>query len=163
MHKRIYIIGPVGSGKTTLSKQLSKKYNISCYELDKVVWDDDNHIKRTETEISNIFKEIIKKDSWVIEDIGRKIFYDGIKKADIIYYIDLPKITIYYRCIFRWIKQKIGVEMYNYKPTLNGLFEMFGWIRQDFINRKLKIEYIVNHSKKYKILKKSDIKHLIDL
>ena len=38
---KIYIIGPVGSGKTTLSKHLSKKYKIKRYELDKVVWDDD--------------------------------------------------------------------------------------------------------------------------
>ena len=41
MHDKIYIIGPVGSGKTTLSELLSKKYNIKKYELDKIVWDDD--------------------------------------------------------------------------------------------------------------------------
>ena len=29
--KKIYIIGPVGSGKTTFSKKLSKKYNINRY------------------------------------------------------------------------------------------------------------------------------------
>lgn len=47
MYKKIYIIGPVGSCKTTLSELLSKKYNIKKYELDKVVWDDDNgNIKR---------------------------------------------------------------------------------------------------------------------
>ena len=31
MYNKIYIIGPVGSGKTTLSKILSKKYNIERY------------------------------------------------------------------------------------------------------------------------------------
>ena len=46
---KIYIIGPSGSGKTTLSEYLSKKYNIKNYELDKLVYDDDNnHIKRSE-------------------------------------------------------------------------------------------------------------------
>jgi len=29
---KIYIVGIVASGKTTLSKQLSKKLNINCYE-----------------------------------------------------------------------------------------------------------------------------------
>ena len=46
MYKKIYIIGPVGSGKTTLAKCLSKKYNIPYYELDKVVHDDIKHCKR---------------------------------------------------------------------------------------------------------------------
>ena len=34
---KIYIIGPVGSSKTTLSKKLSKNLGIKNYELDKVV------------------------------------------------------------------------------------------------------------------------------
>ena len=42
VNKKIYIIGPVGSGKTTLSRLLSRKYNIKEYELDKIVWDDNN-------------------------------------------------------------------------------------------------------------------------
>ena len=36
MYNKIYIIGPVGSGKTTLSQLLSKKYNIKKHELDKI-------------------------------------------------------------------------------------------------------------------------------
>ena len=162
MYKKIYIIGPVGSGKTTLSELLSKKYNIKKYELDKIVWDDDNgNIKRTDEEINVLFTKIIANKSWIIEDVGRKKFIDGIKKADITYYIDLPKTTIYKRCISRWIKQKIGKEKYNYKPTLKSLFEMLKWASQDFKNKTQKIERIINNSKKYKILKKKDIKLLV--
>ena len=36
--KKIHIIGSVGSGKTTLARQMSKKLNIPYYELDNVVW-----------------------------------------------------------------------------------------------------------------------------
>ncbi len=162
MYNRIYIIGPVGSGKTTLSKILSQKLNIKKYELDKIVWDDDNgNIKRTDDEINKLFNEIINNKSWIIEDIGRKKFIDGIKKADITYYIDLPKITIYKRCITRWLKQKLGKEKYNYKPTLKSLIEMLNWAKQDIKNKNEKIERIKNNSKNYKILKKKDIKKLI--
>ena len=63
MYKKIYIIGPVGSGKTTLARKLSKEYNIASYELDKIVWDDDNgNIKRSDEEIKILFNEIITKD-----------------------------------------------------------------------------------------------------
>lgn len=159
MYNRIYIIGPVGSGKTTLSKILSKKLNIKKYELDKIVWDDDNgNIKRTDDEINKLFNEIINNKSWIIEDVGRKKFIEGIKKSDITYYIDLPKITIYKRCITRWLKQKLGKEKYNYNPTLKSLIEILNWAKQDIKNKNEKIERIKNNSKNYKILKKKDIK-----
>ena len=162
MYNKIYIIGPVGSGKTTLSKILSKKYNIDRYELDKVVWNDDNgNVKRTEEEIKILFEKIINTKSWIIEDVGRKKFNDGIKKADITYYIDLPRITIYKRCISRWVKQKFCREEYNYKPSLKSLFEMLKWAKQDIKNKKVKIERIKNNSKKYKILKSKDVKMLV--
>jgi len=163
MYNKIYIIGPVGSGKTTLSRILSKKYDIKKYELDKVVWDDDNgNIKRTDDEIRKLFNEIITNKSWIIEDVGRKKFIDGIKKADITYYIDLSKYTIYKRCIIRWIRQKIGKEKYNYKPTLKSLFEMLKWAKQDIKNKKEKMKRIIDNSKEYKILKNKDIKMLGD-
>ena len=79
MYNRIYIIGPVGSGKTTLSRLLSAKYNIKKYELDKIVWDDENgNVKRKDEEIKVLFNKIIGNKSWIIEDIGRKKFIDGI-------------------------------------------------------------------------------------
>ena len=65
---KIYIIGPPASGKTTLSKILSKKYNIESYELDKLVFDDDNnHIRRDDKTISKLFNDILSKDSFIIE------------------------------------------------------------------------------------------------
>lgn len=161
MYNKIYIIGPVGSGKTTLSILLSKKYRVKKYELDKVVWDDDNgNIKRNDEEINNLFKQIISNDSWIIEDVGRKKFSEGIKKADIVYYIDLPKTTIYKRCISRWIKQKVGKEEYNIKPKIKNLFKMLGWANNDFKKKNEKIERIINNSKEYKILNKKDIEKL---
>lgn len=56
---KVYIIGPVGSGKTYFSEMLSKKHNIKCYQLDKVSWDDDNgNIKRTEEEAKKYLKKL---------------------------------------------------------------------------------------------------------
>lgn len=160
--KKIYIIGPVGSGKTTLAKALSNKINIPMYELDKVVWDDDNgNIKRSDEEIAKLFNDIIKNKEWIIEDVGRKKFYDGIYNADIVYYINLPNFVIYKRCILRWIKQLLGLEKYNYKPTLNGLFEMLKWAKSDIKNKNAKINFIKEKSKKYKIIYKKDIRKMI--
>ena len=151
MHNKIYIIGPVGSGKTTLARFLSNKYHIDYYELDKVVFDDDNgNVKRTDEEISKIFNDIIKKKKWIIEDVGRKSFIDGIKNADIVYYLNLSSFEIYKRC-----KQKTGKEKYNYKPTIKSLFQMLGWARKN--TKEKKMDRIINNSKEYKVLSLKEI------
>lgn len=159
---KIYIIGPCGSGKTALSKKLSKKLNIKSYELDKIVWDDDNgNIKRTPEEITKLFNYIISKDSWIIEDVGRKIFNNGIKEADIVYYIDLKPQILYIRIISRWIKQILRLEKYNYKPTLKSLLQLFRWVKNDIEKKEIYIEYIKNNSKEFKLLRRTDITKII--
>ena len=161
--QKIYIIGSVGRGKTTLAKKLSSKLNIKSYELDKVVWDDENgNIKRSDEDVFKIFNKILDEESWIIEDVGRDKFIDGIKKADIVCYIDLNPAIIYKRCILRWIKQKIGLEKYNYKPTLKSLVQMIKWADQDIKNKNEKIDYIKNNAKEYKVLRKKDVKLLIN-
>ena len=122
---KIYVIGPTGSGKTTLSESLSKKYKIKCYELDLLVYDDKNgHIKRKDEVREKMFQDILKKKSWIIEDVGRSKFEEGRKQADIIYYINIPRIIVYKRVITRWIKQRLGKERYNYPPTCFQLYDM---------------------------------------
>lgn len=159
--KKVYIIGAVGTGKTTLAKKMSEKLNIKMYQLDKVVWDDDNgNRKRTDEEVFDIFEKILKQDSWIIEDVGRKKFIEGIKKADMVYYIDLPNFVIYKRCILRWIKQKIGKEEYNYKPTLKGLIQMMKWARQDIKNKDEKINRIKELAKNYKVINSNDLSEI---
>ena len=116
---KIYIIGPVGSGKSTLSKVLAKKYNTENYELDKIIWNDDIGIKRPKEETIKLFNNIINKESWIIEDVGRPIFESSYEKCDYIYYLKLPKIILYSRIIKRFVKQKLKIEHSNYKPTFS--------------------------------------------
>ena len=161
--KKIYIIGAVGTGKTTLAKALSKELNIKMYQLDKVVWDDDDgNRKRTDEEVDQIFNKILEEDSWIIEDVGRKKFIEGIKQADMVYYIDLPSFVIYKRCILRWFKQKLGKEEYNYKPTIKGLIQMMKWARQDIESKNEKINRINELSKNYKVIKSNELSEIIN-
>lgn len=158
--KKIYIIGPVGSGKSTLAKALSKKMNIKYYELDMVIWDE-NERKRTDEEVKEIFDGIMSQDSWIIEDVGRKTFSEGFKQADVVYYIDLKPSLIYKRCIMRWIKQKLGKEEYNYKPTLKGLKDMLGWARSNTKKRDLRIASAKELNSNVVILNLEDVNRMI--
>ena len=156
--KKIYIIGPVGSGKTTLAKHLSKKYNIPYFELDKVIYDDFIGMKRSSFEIDNIFSDILKEEEWIIEDVGRDVFHLGIVEADMVYYLDVPGFILYKRCFFRWIKQKIGFMEYSYYLTISSLFQMFEWVNAGKEKKNEKLSIILELSKNHKVLKRTDIK-----
>ena len=73
---KILIVGIVASGKTTLARKLSKLLDIKHYEIDSVVHDDINDVKRSEAEQKKIFNKINKEDNWIIEGTLRKhLFY----------------------------------------------------------------------------------------
>ena len=59
---KIHIIGCSGSGKTYLANALSKKYNISHFDLDDIQWDNNAKEygkKRTLDERNALLQEII--------------------------------------------------------------------------------------------------------
>lgn len=160
--KKIYIIGPVGSGKTTFSKKLSKKYNIKRYELDKVSWDDDNgHIRRSDEEALKIFNNILKNKSWIIEDVGRSKFKKGREEADVIYYIKMSKLKAYYRVVKRWIKQRIGIEGYNHYPTFQQLIYFISTVNSYYKKEKKKIDELMEYKDKLVFINKKKIKKIL--
>lgn len=157
---KIYIIGPPASGKTTLSKMLSKRYNIKSYELDCIVWDDNNHIMRDDKTIKRMFNDILVRDSFIIEDVGRSIFREGLKKCDKIYYIKMNKLEAYKRGIKRLINQKLGKEAYNYPPSFRALIDMIKVVNSYYKREKKKLDYINKFKEKVIYLDKDKLNNL---
>ena len=155
---RIYIMGSTGSGKSTLAKALSKKYNIDYYELDKLVYYRDDITKhRTDEEIKKDFDEILEKESFIIEDIGRKRFIKGRDVVDKIYYIRPSRITIYKQMIKRWIKQRKGQEDYNVKPTIKNFFKNINDVRLYSKMENDVLKQLEIYKEKVEFLSKRDI------
>ena len=154
---RIYIIGCVGSGKSTFSRYLSNKYKIDEYELDNIVWDDSKHVKRSDLEIKKLFSKIIKKDSWIIEDVGRSKFSRGREYADTIYYLKISKLRAYFRVSKRWLREKIGLEEANYPPTIKNLIYIISIVRSYKRKEKDKIKDLEEYKDKIIHLKQSEL------
>ncbi len=162
MHNKIYIIGPVGSGKTTFATKLAEIYNLKYFELDKVAWDDEHgNIKRSDEEAQKIFKEILKNKKWVIEDIGRDKFKQGREEADIIYYIKLPRLKSYYRVTKRWIRQRLGKERYNYPPKLDQWFYYISTVNSYYKKQKSRLKSLEEHKDKLVFVTNKDINKII--
>lgn len=163
--QKIHIIGSVGSGKTTLAKELSSKLNISYFELDNVVWirNKSGDIRRTEQEREEYLNSIIQSERWIIEGVHNEDWVRNcFHNADLIIFLDTKYSIRTYRIIKRFLKQKLRLEKSNYKPTLEIFFKMFKWNRyfeevgkDNFFNKntihKDKIKVITNKKsiKKY--------------
>jgi adenylate kinase family enzyme len=158
--KKIHIIGSVGSGKTTLAKELSLLLNLPYYELDNVVWKryKTGDIRRTEEERDKYLTSIINSESWIIEGVHNEDWVSGcFHNAQLIIFLDTKYSTRIYRIIKRFVFQKFGIEKSNYTPTTKIFFKMFKWNRYfeqvgkpDFFNKYDKYSdkfVVINHKK----------------
>ena len=100
--KRIWIAGSAGSGKTTLSNLLGKKFNIPVYHRDLVTWDENDNIRSEEEQVL-MLKEITKKETWIFD--GARFTasrVDGrLDRCDTIIYMNLNR----FLCLYRGLKR----------------------------------------------------------
>lgn len=81
---KIYIIGPAGSGKTTLARQLSSKHKIPHIELDAELWDwSSGHKNKRMLSLESqkkVINSLIKSNHYVME--GRYSIEEFAEAAD---------------------------------------------------------------------------------
>jgi len=141
-HKRIRVFGPCGSGKSYLTSKISKQLNLIHYETDNMIWNRKENIKYTRDKRNKNLKDIMSKESWLIEGAQYKWSFESFQEADLVIYIDPKPSRLYSRIISRFIKMQINPMDYNYKQSLKELFEMFIQTREyykttrdDFVGR----------------------------
>jgi adenylate kinase family enzyme len=119
--KKIHIIGGCGSGKSYISKKLSKKLNIPYFDLDDVFWDNKQRtmgIERNPAKRNKKLLNIINKKKWIIEGIFISFTKPSFKKADLIVVLKPSTFTLIFRITKRFIKRKLGIEHSKKKETL---------------------------------------------
>ncbi|MFI3683713.1 shikimate kinase [Vagococcus fluvialis] len=63
--KKIYLVGSVGSGKTTLGKVLATKLSLNFYEMDNIIFErlPSGDRKRSDEEVNNLVGHILEEDT----------------------------------------------------------------------------------------------------
>lgn len=155
---KIDIIGSVASGKTTLARKLSWLYKVPYYEKDNIVWKrtPNGDRKRTPEERDSYFNKIISGDDWVVEGSPRKCLKESFGCCDYIVVLDEKTSVRLFRVFKRWIKQRIGKEMYNTKPTLTFLMYNIKWIFEFNTMKKDLLQELNSFGEKVKIFYNSD-------
>ena len=131
---RLYISGPVGSGKTTLARRISSLTGVRCVHLDEVVYEPDptdswGNRKRPIPERDALFGEILAAPDYIVEDAGRECFIEAMAQADWVVLLEPPMRVRYWRIVRRWARQNLGLERSGYRPRLAVLRAMFRWTR----------------------------------
>ena len=136
---KIHIIGCSGSGKTYLANALSKKYNISHFDLDDIQWD--NNAKgygemRTLDKRKALLQEILFNNEWIIEGVYYAWVQQSFDEADKIYVLNMPSYLCKSRIIMRFIKRKLGI-LKGKRETLKSVYNLLKWT-ETFQNKNLK-------------------------
>lgn len=148
--EKISIIGGTGTGKTTLSKNLSKILNIPAYHLDAVNYFED-WVPRNKQERDEMILKKIEEESWIIDGTYMNTLEKRISASDTIIFLDYSTFARLKGIFSRYLKNK-NVE----KEEIPGCKEQMNWflIKQTF-------KYIKKSKKIRELLKKYDKKNII--
>lgn len=164
---KLYIVGSVASGKTSLAKEISRLTGVVYFSLDEVAHktdksQSDGNRRRSPEERDRIFTEILARQDYIIEDTGRVVFEEGMVRADRIILLETKPAVRRFRIIRRYIRQKLHLEECSYTPNLNMLRHMFRWSR-NYENGKDGVrERVLSYGQKVTVLKnKKQIREFI--
>lgn len=143
---KIHIIGPVGSGKSSLAKILAEKFLVPHFEIDNIVWERNptGDARRSDERIVSIIATRVEENGWISEGVHTHNWVvPFLTEADKIIYYEPSKYVRLYRINKRFVKQRLGAEQSNYRPTLKMLKNMYKWNNQHEIKWKSEIEELL--------------------
>jgi adenylate kinase family enzyme len=147
---KIRIVGSVGSGKTTLARNLSQNKGITMYSLDDVMWTrfPEGDRRSSEEELNAKLEGIFDQSTWIIEGTHLGWSMKTFDEADMIIFLN-PKLPVrIYRITRRFLLQKKGIEPANYVPSWRMYGRMFKWTYQYETIYKKQVRAIIENSSK---------------
>ncbi len=127
---KLFIIGPAGSGKTTLANKLSAITSTEYTNLDDLFWCNENGFygkKRNDLERSDMLNKALQKDSWIIEGVYVEWPKKAIEESDVLIFLNLPKYLVSYRIIKRFLRRKLKIEASTKKETWKNTTDLLKW------------------------------------
>lgn len=144
-HSRITIIGNSCGGKTQVSRQLSKRYNLPLIHVDQIQFMEGLKFRPYKESIQLLQVEQ-DKPQWIIDGFGPlDILEDRLKKSDWIIMIDLPLWVHYWwatKRVFRnlFFTQRAELPAHSSERNLEHIFKLYKTIHQ--IHTKMRPEML---------------------
>ena len=134
--KRISIIGPSGTGKSTLARKLSERFSLPHVELDALYWQPNWEAPPTDVFLDKVSKSL-SGDRWVTDGnyaagVARDIV---LTRADMVIWLDYTLAQVYRRLLPRTLRRVLKRE-----TLWNGNRETF---RSQFLSPDSLLLYVL--------------------
>ncbi len=138
--RRIWIVGPCGSGKSTVARAIGDALALPVYHLDELYHLPGWH-SREPRDFTLTVNRITLRESWIVDGNYALVRRAFLSRADFIIWIDLPLRTTLPRIICRSV-QRAALRT----PCCNGNFESF---RQTFASRHSMIHWALTGGRRH--------------
>jgi adenylate kinase family enzyme len=149
-HRRISIVGTIGSGKTTFARKTSRRLDAPHIELDALHWEP-NWVEAP----NDLFRERVKRslqgDSWVVDGNYHQVRDLVWNRADTVVWLDYPFRTIIGRLARRTMRRILTHErLWNgNQEHIRGLFtrdSVFLWAIRTYRRRRRQYPILLSRS-----------------
>ncbi len=141
---KILIIGPLGTGKSTLAYTLSKRYVLSRLNLDEVARNPQTGYFYTQSrQIKRLEAFVRQNDNWVAEGCQKHLYKQ--LQPDLIIDMRMSVIRAMIRYIGRFVKAKrligktidknLPVQAYHYRPITWAKIKEYNQINREINNQ----------------------------
>ncbi|WP_044195747.1 hypothetical protein [Oscillatoria acuminata] len=172
--KKIAIIGPKGSGKTTLAHHLCSIVNVEVIHADAILGQSGECVT-TESQGKNRLESYLQQPAWIIEGNGDPTNPDFIYErrfaaADTIIWLDLPHNV----CVWRLLKRLFQPEgklrkifLNNYPRNLQeygflkGLIQTLNYVKQERSLVREKIDQCCGDKRVFILRSPSEVKDFL--
>ena len=134
--KRINIIGPPGSGKTTLSKKISTDLQIKLIKLDDILFD--KHCNLIKNKYQVLLKALTLEKPCVFDGTYHSLFSkDRIELVDQFVMIEINFFKTFFRIIIRTIKNKEFACGERFNFNIIKFLITYYWYKKKSLVRKI--------------------------
>lgn len=100
---RITIVGPAGSGKSTLSKRLGKLHNIPFFHMDQYFFNPGWVEKPIEELVSEVEEIVEQNENWVFEGNYSRTLPVRLERSTEVIFLDYPRYIYVWRVFKRLV------------------------------------------------------------
>ncbi len=101
--QRILIIGPCGSGKSTLSREVGERLGLPVFHMDQLGWLP-GWVETEKNELRARIETVVATDRWLIEGNYGSTLHLRLPRADTVIYLDFP-IRL---CLWRLLRRTLS-------------------------------------------------------
>ena len=118
--QRVLVIGPCGSGKSTLSRELGDRLSLPVCHMDQLGWLP-GWVETDKDELREKLEAIVATNRWLIEGNYGSTLHLRLPRADAIVYLDFP-IRL---CLWRLLRRTLSHRGTTRPDMTEGCHERF--------------------------------------